>query len=182
MGTLLYFWLGNSYLAVEQVYLVVIQVSIIMVFIPICFFYLLRTMGKVSSIMLHDVAQRKLPLAIQIVLTALLLAKSVTADVLPELYHFFFGGMVSSALALMLALVRIKASLHQMGMAALWVFTIGLSVHSQTNALYLVAALTFLNGIVAASRLQMEAHTGKELLIGGLCGLLPQLVIWPYWL
>ncbi|SCY29174.1 hypothetical protein SAMN02927903_01137 [Flavobacterium caeni] len=182
LATLVYFNLNENYFVIEQVYLVLIQVSIIMVFIPICFFYLLRTLGRVDSVMLEQVSQRKLPLSIYIVLTALLIAKSITVDLIPELYYFFLGALTSSGLALALAFVKIKASLHQMGIMGLLAFAVGLSMHNQTNALFVIAALALASGIVAASRLEMDAHTGKELVIGGLCGIVPQIALWCFWL
>ncbi len=182
IGTLLYFRLGENYWVTEQIFLVLIQVSIIMVFIPMCFFYLLRTMGKADSVMLSDVTQRKMPLAIQIVLTALLIANSITIDLIPELYYFFLGGLISSGLALAFAFLKIKISLHQLGVAALFALAVGLSMHSQIQALYLIALCALTNGIVAASRLEMGAHTARELVLGGLCGLLPQIGLWYFWL
>lgn len=181
-GALLYFRLNENHLVIEQVYLVLIQVSIIMVFIPICFFYLLRTLGKVDSVMLSNVSQRRMPLAIQILLIALLIAQSIKLDLLPELYYFFLGGLMSTALALALSFARIKASLHMMGMASLLAFAIGLSMHNQVNALYLIAILVLSGGLVAASRLEMRAHDAKELVIGVLCGLLPAIGLWFLWL
>jgi hypothetical protein len=181
-GALLYFKLNENFFVVEQVYLILIQISIIMVFIPICFFYLLRTLGKVDSVMLSKVSQRKIPLAIQVMLIAILIGKSITLEVIPELYYFFLGGLASTVLALLLSFLRIKASLHMMGTASLFAFTIGLSMHNQVNAIYLISLLALANGIVAASRLEMQAHSGKELIIGSVCGLLPQLALWYFWL
>jgi hypothetical protein len=181
-GALLYFKLNEHFFVIEQVYLILIQISIIMVFIPICFFYLLRTLGKVDSVMLSEVSQRKIPLAIQVLLIGILIFKSITPDVLPELYYFFLGGLASTVSALLLSFLRVKASLHLMGTVALLAFAIGLSMHNQANAIYHIALLVAANGLVAASRLEMNAHTEMELVIGTLCGLLPQLALWYFWL
>lgn len=181
-GALLYFELNENFFVIEQIYLILIQISIIMVFIPICFFYLLRTLGKVDSIMLSSVAERKIPLAVQAVLIGILIGKSITADTVPELYYFFLGGLASTMMTLVLSLLRVKASLHMMSIVALTAFTIGLSMHNQINALYIIAFLILANGLVAASRLEMKAHNDTELIIGILCGLLPQVALWYFWL
>jgi len=39
-----------------------------------------------------------------------------------------------------------------------------------------------LNGLVASSRLMMKAHSNKELLIGFLCGIIPQIGLLYVWL
>jgi len=182
LGAFLYFELNENFFVIEQVYLILIQISIIMVFIPICFFYLLRTLGKVDSVMLSDVSQRKIPLAIQAILIAILIGKSITVDAIPELYYFFLGGLASTMMALILSFLRVKVSLHMMGVIALTAFAIGLSMHNQVNAIYYIALLVLINGLVAASRLEMKAHSGTELILGILCGLLPQLALWYFWL
>ena len=50
--------------------------------------------------------------------------------------------------------------------SSLTVFVIGLSLHFQTQSTYTIAFLILLNGFVASSRLEMKAHTNKELIIG----------------
>ena len=181
-GTLLYLFLNENYFAAEQKYIIMVQVSIIMVFIPICFFYLLRTLGKVDSVMLSNLSQRKIPLAIQAILIGVLIGKSITVAVIPELYYFFLGGLASTVLALILLFIRTKASLHMLGISGLTVFAIGLSLHNQVNAIYMIAFLLLMNGIVAASRLEMNAHTERELVFGGFIGVVPQLALWYFWL
>lgn len=182
LGTCYFLFASENYFVIEQKYLIIIQVSIIMLFIPICIYYLLKTLGKVDSVMLSNVSQRRIPLAIQALLIGILVGKSITAEVIPELHYFFLGGMCSALLALALSFVPIKASLHTMGISALTVFVIGLSMHHQTNALYYIALLILANGIVAASRLEMNAHTGRELAFGFVLGIVPQAMLWYFWL
>jgi hypothetical protein len=42
--------------------------------------------------------------------------------------------------------------------------------------------MILMTGVVASSRLEMQAHTGKEILIGLLLGVLPQLLFLYLWL
>lgn len=181
-GSLCYFLLNENYLISEQKCLILIQVSITMIFIPISVFYLLRTIGKADSVMLSDVSQRKIPLFVQALLIVVLVGQSITHDKIPELYFFFLGGLASTLSAFILSLVKIKASLHMTGISTLVFFVIGLSMHNHINAIYLISFLFLIVGIVAASRLQMQAHNGKELLIGFLSGMLPQIAFWFFWL
>lgn len=132
--------------------------------------------------MLHELAQRKIPLLIQCLLLFILISKSITIDAIPELFFFFAGGLASSALALILTFARVKASLHMIGISALTAFAMGLSFHNETNALLPITALVFANGLVASSRLEMKAHSAVELAIGFCCGLIPQLVLWYFWI
>ena len=138
--------------------------------------------GKIDSIMVSDLSQRKIPLLIQVFLITILIQKSITIDRIPELYFFFFGGLISTLLALVSLFAKMKASIHMIGISSLTAFLMGLSVHSQINILNTISILILMNGIVAASRLEMKAHTTKELSIGFFIGLIPQLTLWYFWL
>lgn len=159
-----------------------IQVSIILIFIPIVVFYLLRTIGKADSLMLSDVKQRRIPLFIQAVLIVLLIVQSIRIDVIPELFFFFCATFFSTVIAFILSLAKIKASLHMIGISTLTFFVIGLSLHNHKNALLLIAILFLSMGFISASRLAMKAHSVRELVIGSFLGMLPQIFFWYFWL
>jgi len=182
MGTIAYLFWGKNYFETAQQLLILLQIVIITILIPLAFIYLLKAFGKVDSIMISDLSQRKIPLIIQIILMVILLKQSITIDRIPELFFFFAGGIISALLALGLLFVRIKASLHMIGISALTVFTIALSLYNQVNILNVIAVLILLNGLVAASRLAMQAHDFKELTIGFLIGVAPQLLLLYCWL
>ena len=165
-----------------QYLILFLQIIIITFLLPIAFFFLLRTYGKIDSIMLSDISHRKIPLLLHIMLLTILIEKSITPDRFPPLYFFFLGGLFSALFALLLLYAKIKASIHMIGMSALTVFIIGLSLKNQVNTINLVTFFMFMNGLVASSRLTMKAHTHKELLIGFLCGLIPQVALLYFWL
>lgn len=158
------------------------QVIIITFLLPITFFFLLRTFGKIDSVMLSDISQRKIPLLLQIMLFSILIEKSITIDRFPPLYFFFAGGLVSAAAAFILLFLKIKASIHMIGISALTVFIVGLSINNEVNTIILVTFFVLINGIVASSRLEMKAHSTTELLIGFLCGIIPQVGFFYFWL
>jgi hypothetical protein len=132
--------------------------------------------------MLSDISQRKTPLLMQIALTVILISKSITLDRFPELFYFFFGAIWSTLVAYVLLFLKIKASIHMIAISALSFFVIGLSVHFELNSTFIIASLFLLTGIIASSRLVMKAHTGKELVIGYIAGMLPQILLWYFWL
>jgi hypothetical protein len=78
--------------------------------------------------------------------------------------------------------LKVKASIHLVGISALTVFVGALSLHFEVNVIYSIAVLVLLNGLVATSRLELKAHTYKEILFGFLTGFLPQLVLTHFWL
>lgn len=182
LGTVFYILFSDNFYAKEQYYLLLFQVIIITFFLPLSFFYLLRTFGKVDTIMLSDASQRKIPLLMQIALTVILISKSVTIDRFPELYYFFLGGNISTIIAFLLLFANIKASIHMIALSALSFFVIGMCMHYDLNMIYTIALLFLIKGIVASSRLAMKAHSMEELVIGYITGMAPQIILWFIWL
>ncbi len=181
-GTLFYFLFDENYLDAQQKQLVLLQIAIITVLIPISFYFLLKSFGKVDSVMVSDLSQRKIPLMIQIGLLLMLIQKSITIDNFEELYFFFLGGVISAFLALLFLFLKTKISIHMIGISALTSFVVGLSLHNQINIVNTIAFLLLMNGVVAASRLEMKAHDYKELYLGFFVGLLPQAALLYFWL
>lgn len=182
LGTIFYVLLEERYLTLPQYLILFLQIIIITILLPVAFFYLLRTVGKIDTIMLSDISQRKIPLLLQIMLFAVLIEKSITFECFPSLYFFFVSGIFSTIFAFFLLYFKTKASIHMIGISSLTVFIIGLSIHNQINTINTVAFFVIMNGAVASSRLVMQAHTNKELLIGFLCGAIPQTIMLYFWL
>ena len=177
-----YFFLNDSYYSTPEKYIAVFQIVIITILLPILFFFVLRSLGQLDSIMISEISQRKIPLVLLCFLTFLLVRKSITLDRFPELHFFFGGGLLSTVLALGMLFFRTKASLHLLAISALTLFVIGLSIHNQSRNINWIAFLVFIIGVVASSRLEMQAHTTKELVIGFLLGSIPQLIFFYFWL
>lgn len=182
LGTVFYVMLEAKYFTLPQYIILFLQIIIITFLLPIAFFYLLRTFGKIENVMLSDISQRKIPLLMQIILFAVLIQKSITIDRFPSLYFFFVGGLMSTILTFLLLYVKFKASIHMIGISSLTVFIIGLSILNQINTINTVAFFVIMNGAVASSRLFMQAHSTKELLVGFLCGVIPQIALLYFWL
>lgn len=182
VGTLFYVFYGQNYLAKEHFILLLFQVVIITFLLPLTFFFLLKTVGKVDTIMLSDLSQRKIPILLQLVLTTVLLTKSVTVDRFQELFFFFLGSQISLIITFAFLYLKVKASIHMISISAFTFFVIGISFHNQLNLLYLIAFLFLINGFVASSRLYMKAHVLNELIIGFLIGVLPQIGLFYFWL
>ena len=182
LGTVFYVLLEARYFTLAQYVILFLQIIIITFLLPIAFFYLLRTFGKIDNVMLSDISQRKIPLLLQIMLFAVLIEKSITIERFPSLYFFFVGGLLSTIFTFLFLYVKFKASIHMIGISSLTVFIIGLSIHNQINTVNTVTFFVIINGLVASSRIFMKAHSNKELIVGFLCGVTPQFVLLYFWL
>jgi len=131
--------------------------------------------------MVADINQRKIPLAVQILLLFYLITKIIRIEYFPELYFCFLASIVSIFLAFILLFLKTKASLHLLGISSFLAFVVLLSIHTQRNFVPFIAVLVFVCGAVASSRLVMKAHTPKELVGGLFIGVLPQLGFAYFW-
>ncbi|MCP2026696.1 membrane-associated HD superfamily phosphohydrolase [Flavobacterium sp. HSC-32F16] len=181
-ATLLYLYCKDDIFTTQEKYFVLFQILVITIVVPVLFFMLLRSTGHVKSMMLPETSQRLIPLLLQCFLYILLVKRSIVIMRYPELHFFFLGALFTTILALVLSLFKIKASLHMAAISGFSIFAIGLNIHLQLHNPYWGALLILLSGIVASSRLEMNAHTPKELLIGLLIGVIPQLLFLYLWL
>ncbi|MAB39112.1 MAG: hypothetical protein CL528_03560 [Aequorivita sp.] len=182
LGTLLYFNVTPRYLEPELMRANLFAIAIITIFIPLVVFFLLKNLRIVETIYLKDVRERKFPLMIQCILLLLIIKMIFDPYEDPELYYFYVGMLFSAFSALVMVLFRIKVSLHQMGVAGILVFLVGLSAHFKINLLVTISFFLFVNGWVASSRLNSDSHTYSELGIGLLLGAIPQLILFNLWL
>jgi hypothetical protein len=182
MGTVLYYAVTPKYIDPQFVRVEVFAIVILTILIPIVIFFLLKNLKVVETIYLRDVKERKFPLMIQCILLLLILKTVFDPYDDPELYYFFVGILFSAFSALVMVFFKLKVSLHQMGVGGLLVFLVGLSAHFKINLLLTISFFLFVNGWVASSRLNNEAHTYTELLTGLFLGALPQLILFNLYL
>lgn len=180
-ATLFYFFITNNFFYKHEIYLTFIQVLILTILLPLSLFYLLRSLGFLKSKML-DPKERKLPLAIYSLLLLTLIKYSLSIVIIPELYYYFLGMLISAALALMFLILGHKASLHMIAISTLILFIISISAYYHIRFLNLIAFFVVCSGLVASSRLQAKAHTMGEIVLGVLIGVIPQVGLWFIWL
>ncbi|MCW2118189.1 hypothetical protein [Flavobacterium sp. 7A] len=181
-ATFFYVFANHSTAITKEKLLIFLQIIVVTIILPLLVFMLLRSIGKIGSVMAPKIGERKIPLLIQSFLIILLVKKGITIERYPEFHFFFLGALFSSLTALILLFLKTKASLHMIGISALTVFVFGLSIHFHTQNTFWIGFLIFMNGAVASSRLEMKAHTSRELTIGLFIGSIPQLLFLFVWL
>ena len=182
VGAILYFSKSPRYIPEETIQAKIISLSILTIVLPVLIFYLLKTLGKVNSIYLTTAHERILPLIINSIIILLIVLRVLPSNEIIELYYFFIAILISTLSCLILAIFKIKASLHMMAIAGLFMFAVALSIHFSININGTIALIAILIGAIATSRLHLKAHTFVELIVGFSIGFLPQLLMVNYWL
>ena len=181
-GAVIYFANAPRYIPEEVITAKIFGLVVITILTPIVLFFFLKSSGTISSPHLEEIKQRKIPLLLQSILLIIVIKLIIDIYHYPELYYFFLGTLFSSLSAIFVIFFNIKASLHMVGIASVTMFTVALSIHFGINLTLLIAALMVVNGLVASSRLHMNAHTNLELILGFLIGVIPQLTLVNLWL
>lgn len=182
LGTILYYSVTPKYVDPQLVRVELFAIAIITILIPIVIFFLLKNLRVVETIYLKEVKERKFPLMIQCILLLLIIKMVFDPYEDSELYYFFVGILFSAFSALVMVFFKMKVSLHQMGVAGILMFLVGLSAHFKINLLITISFFLFVNGWVASSRLNNDSHTYPELGVGIFLGALPQLILFNIWL
>ncbi|SHJ57901.1 hypothetical protein [Pseudozobellia thermophila] len=181
-GTAAYFITTPKYSSSDIQNVILLPTFILTVIIPIITYLILKNLGVVHSVFMPTAKERKYPLYINILLLLLVIYKVLPNYYVAELHFYFLGIITASMTTLMLILIKVKASMHLMGMGSLLMFLIGLSIHFEINITLAISLVTFATGLVTTSRLYLKAHSKPELLIGFLIGLLSQLLMIRLWL
>ena len=182
LGTLLYFLITPRFFPQEIVRSKIMAIAIMTLFIPIVFYFLLKTLGKAKSYFLEEVEERRWPLLFYAAINLVVIEFVIDAFDYPELYYYFLGIFFSSIGGLVLVLFRIKISLHMMGLGGFIMFLIALSIYYNLNLIYTISFFLAVIGLTATSRLHFKAHSYAELALGFMIGILPQLLVLNYWL
>lgn len=181
-GTLAYFAITPKYNSLELQSGNILPIFILTVIIPIITYFILLNLNIVSSIFMPTVKERIYPVLIHIILLFLIILKVIPNNYIDELYYFFVGLIISSLATLLLVILRMKISMHLMGMGNLFMFLVCLSIHFEKNITLGLSIFTLVIGLVATSRLYLKAHSKPELLVGFFIGLLAQLLTVKFWL
>ncbi|WP_027137815.1 hypothetical protein [Gaetbulibacter saemankumensis] len=182
LGITFYFAKSPRFIPFEVIRAKFISIFILTVLLPILLYFLLKTLGKVSTIYLNSVQERIIPLVLNCLVILVIVKRIIPASQIIELYYFFIGILISNITCLALAFVKFKASIHMIAVSGLFMFFIALSIHFSININGTLAIMSILSGAIATSRLHFKAHNYKELIIGAFIGVLPQLLLVNYWL
>ncbi|WGD33531.1 hypothetical protein [Olleya sp. YS] len=177
-----YFKKTPRFVPEDFVYAKLISLLILTIILPILVYFLLKTLSKAESIHLKTTKERILPLLVNCFILGLILIRVFPIDQIPELYFFFIGVLISNITCLLFAILKFKASLHLVATGGVFMFFIAFSIHFSININGSLALMALIIGAVATSRLHLKAHTSKELIVGLIIGLVPQLIVLQYWL
>jgi membrane-associated phospholipid phosphatase len=181
-GCLFYFFAIPNYLDGQIIKAKLVAVAILTIFLPIVFLFIAKNLKLIQDYDLPHVKERRFFLMFFILLVLVLLNNVLDVYNYRTLFYFFSGILFSGIISLLFSMFRVKISLHTLGVSGLACFVTGLSLSFQEPMILFISLLILLLGLVGASRLYEKAHNLKEISIGVVAGILPQLYFFSYWM
>jgi len=182
LGVIFYFSRTPRFIPEPVMKAKIFSIVILTIILPILLFFLLKTVNKVDSIYLKSTKERLIPLFINSIIITLILIRVLTPNEIIELYYFFLGILCSTLTCFILAIFKIKASIHMIAALGFFMFAVAIGIHYQININGTIALMMIILGAIATSRLHLKAHTNQELAIGLFTGIFPQLIFLNFWL
>ncbi|MDH3321839.1 MAG: hypothetical protein OEM04_02555 [Flavobacteriaceae bacterium] len=139
-------------------------------------------MNLINSYHLETIEERKFPVIFFIVLSFMIGKMLLNIQIIDLLAYSFFGVTAGLLITYLLFGLKIKTSLHTLGLGGIIGFVIVMSFEYQLNFNYIIAILFIISGLVAVSRLKLKAHQPKEVYIGFLIGMITQLLSFHFYL
>jgi len=130
----------------------------------------------ISDYHLRNIDERKFPVLFFIMLSFLLGRAMVSTEIADLLAFSFFGVAFALSFTYLLFNIKIKTSLHTLGIGGIIGFVMVMSYEYRLNFNSLLAGLFIIAGLIGVSRLALNAHRPKEIYIGFLLGLISQVI------
>lgn len=176
MGSFLYLYLTPKHIVKQQEYIILLIVFISTYIIPILLLALLKRINLINDYHLRSIDERKFPVLFFIMLS-FLIGRAMTSIQIADLLAFsFFGVAFALSFTYLLFNIKVKTSLHTLGIGGVIGFVMVMSYEYQLNFNSIIASLFIIAGLIGVSRLALNAHRPKEIYIGFLLGLVSQFI------
>tara|TARA_B110000879_G_C11092400_1_gene479557 strand:+ start:176 stop:784 length:609 start_codon:yes stop_codon:yes gene_type:complete len=150
--------------------------------LPLLLYVILKKLKVVQSIHLKTAKERIWPLLLNSIIMIYLGFHVLPKSECIELHYFIMGTLVTILIGLALSVCKVKASIHMMAVSATFMFMILTNLHFGVSISNVVIVFILIMGAMASSRLHLNAHSMKELIIGLIIGIIPQILIVSKWL
>ena len=177
IGAVLFLLFTPQFISSTKQYTLIALVFFSTYIVPLISLIILKILGVIKSFQVHTIKERKIPIFIMLLLFYLLGKLLITIPEFKELGVLFYGCNFATVVIYFLFFFKIKTSLHIMSMSSAIGFLLLFSTNNDLNLLPIISIFVFLTGILASARLHLKAHTGKEIMLGFVIGIVSQFVM-----
>lgn len=177
IGVLLYFILIPNGFNSNQRLAVLGLIFVSTYIIPLVILILFKKLKLIKSFNAESIKERKIPVAIMIVLFYLLGNTLKDIPNLSDLGMLFYATTLGLVLIYIFFAFRIKTSIHllSLGVTTGFFFVLN-SIYSQNLTIVVICGL-ILSGLLASARLHLKAHKHTEVYLGFFFGFLSPIIV-----
>lgn len=150
---------------------IIIVVAITTIVLPIISLIFLKRQKLVSSFLIENRKERNTPYIMMFIFYTITTIMLFRVDFMPYIIPLVIGVAAVGTLVLFLINLRIKISVHAMGMGSLGGLIYLLMYFYDLQLMVPLIVVILLSAIVIASRYYLKAHTATELTMGYLAGI-----------
>ncbi len=180
LGTLLYFIISPQYIPDKYKKIIIAVIFISTCILPLFLLIILKKLKLIQSFKLKTIEERKFPILFLIILTFMLGKMLLSTKIVSILGLSFYGGSIAFIIVFLLFSYNIKTSLHTLGIGSLIGLIMVMSIEYQINLTVLITISTITFGLIATSRLKLNAHQPKEVYLGVFLGIITQLISYQF--
>ena len=144
--------------------------------VPVLALIILKSLGLIESFQVTTIRERRMPVLLMTLLFYLLGNTLGRFTMLEDLGLLFYGTSFSLLCSYLLFAFELKSSLHLLSMGSALGFFLAIMNMYALSLLPIVMVIILLTGLVASSRLYLNAHTPKELVYGFTLGFIGQML------
>lgn len=172
IGVMLYFLVVPNHFLKQQKFTVLSFVFVTTYLIPLFMIFFLKRINVIKSYKIENINERKLPVALMIILFYFL-AKSIdNITFLRDLSLLFYATSLGLTILFILIYYNFKISIHLYSLGVPVGFFLTLTNVYGQSYLLIIIVLIFLSGVLASSRLKLNAHTNFEVYSGFFLGII----------
>tara|TARA_R110000787_G_scaffold104417_3_gene211445 strand:- start:5070 stop:5672 length:603 start_codon:yes stop_codon:yes gene_type:complete len=177
LGVFLYFMFVSQTLERRLQLTLLGLVFVVTYVIPVLLLIVLKSIGLIKNFQVSSIKERKAPVLFMIAIFYFLGNTIVQYPTVRNLGFLFYGTSISLICIYFLFTFKLKSSLHLVSMGNAISFFLILANINNLSLMPLVIILLLLSGLLASSRLYLNAHTPKELVLGFFIGISSQFLL-----
>ncbi len=171
IGIMLYFLVTTKQIEPYQKLLAILIIFGTTYFIPLVLLFLLKSLKKIDSYQLKKRKERKLPLAIMVVLFYALGNLFKRILILEEISLLFHATSLGLIITYFLLNFSIKSSIHLLSIGISCGFFMMVALKSDESYILIIIINFLIAGLLGSARLHLKAHSPKEVYVGFLIGI-----------
>lgn len=180
IGVILYFILIPHSLVREQQLVMLGLVFGFTYVLPVIILLILKGLKLIDNFQLHSIKERKIPLFLMIVVFYFLGKSLFDISLIRDLAILFYGTSLSLFVLYFLFMAKFKTSIHLLSMGSALGFFLILTSKYSIGLTPIIMIIILLSGLLASSRLHLQAHTPKEVYTGFFLGMISQFLVFAF--